>query len=652
MTSKNFRLLAALIPLTSFLPIASEAAPPPAAIAEPAPFPPLPNPAQLRWHEADQIMFIHWGMKTFHPSGNHMGSGEEDPKTFNPKNLDVAQWVRVAKESGFKGIVFTTKHHDGFCSWRTATTDHSVKSSPWKNGQGDVVRELADACHKAGIYFGLYVSIKDNHYEAKVSKDYEGYADYYYKQLEELSTNYGRVDEYWFDGYSADKVKVDYAKIAALIKKEQPHAVIYDSHTLAKYLPDRCLNWPGNHGGVSGDQEYVRQIPGAPKGTVGWYPNEPSLILQGNWFYVGGKAVGVETMKSYYMQSTARSVTPLMNIAPTPEGVIEEDAIAKLKKYKAWVDGIHASDLARLPGAKTTGSKARGDDKRFAPASATDGDAKSYYAPEDDARTATIEVTFDQPHKVGGFIMQEPIALGQRVKKYVVECRVDGKWVPVFAGKTIGHKRIVLEGSDQVPDLAFAEGDVGTDKDADKALKEATQKARGKTSFPVAEAVRLRILEAGAAPLISNFQIVGEIPENEKGWKVTSSTIETKGGEAKNAIDGDAGSLWHTHGKDGESGLPQSLTVDMGTVKTLKGFTYTPRQDGIAHGMVDQYTFEVSLDGKTWTKTTEGEFANLRAKPIEQSIPFKTTKARYFKFIAKHALEKNHAAIAEIGVIE
>ena len=476
----------------------------------PAPFPPLPGPAQLRWHEADQIMFIHWGMKTFHPSGNHMGSGEEDPKTFNPKNLDVAQWVRVAKESGFKGIVFTTKHHDGFCSWRTTTTKHSVASSPWKDGQGDVVRELADACHKEGIYFGLYVSLKDNHYEAAVSKNYDGYADYYYKQLEELSKNYGRVDEYWFDGFSSGKVKVDYAKIAELIKREQPHAVVYDSNTLAKYLPDRCLNWPGNHGGVPADQVYVRQIPGAPKGTAAWYPNEPSLILQGNWFHDGGRAVGVDTMKSYYMQSTARSVTPLMNVSPNAEGTIDADTITKLKAYKAWVDDIQSRDLARLPGAKTTGSDARAGSDSYAPARATDGDPKTYFAPKGDALTATLEVTFDKPRKVDGFIVQEPIALGARVQKYVLECRVDGKWTPVFAGKTIGHQRIVLEGYDKVPDLAFAEGDLGADKDADKALA-AAQKKPAKTTFPVADAVRLRILESAATPLISSFRIIGDV---------------------------------------------------------------------------------------------------------------------------------------------
>lgn len=480
--------------------------------APPAPFPPLPSPQQLHWHEAENIMFVHWGMKTFHPSGNHMGTGTEPVDSFNPTKLDLAQWAKVAKESGFKGIVFTTKHHDGFCSWQTETTPHSVKSTKWANGKGDIVRDLSAACRKEGLYFGIYVSIKDNYYQSKVSKSYEGYSDYYIKQIEELSKNYGKVDEYWFDGFGANHMKIDYEKIANIIRKEQPNAVVYDSGTLARYLPDRCLRWPGNHGGIPEDQVYVNQIPGAPAGTLAWYPSEPSLILQGNWFHHGQPAVGVETMKNYYMQSVARSVTPLMNVSPNAEGTIDADTITKLKAFKAWVDDIHARDITALKGTKTTGSNARGGDAQFAPACATDDDTKSYFAPEDGTHTATIEVKFDKPRKVDGFIVQEPIALGQRIRKFVIECQVDGKWRPVYAGKTIGHKRVILEGRNQIPDLSFAEGDLGENEDADKILKDAKQQKAGDTAiFPIAEAARIRILDSGAAPLISNFQIIGDI---------------------------------------------------------------------------------------------------------------------------------------------
>jgi alpha-L-fucosidase len=478
------------------------------AVLPPPPFGPTPSPAQLRWHKAEYLMFIHWGMKTFHPNGDHMGTGTEDPKTFNPAQLDTAQWAKVAKEAGFKGIIFTTKHHDGFCNWNTATTDHCVRSAPWKEGKGDVVKDLIEACRKAGIYFGFYVSLRDNHYEAAVSRNYAGYNDYYFRQVEELSKNYGMIDEYWFDGYAADNVKIDYARLATLIKTCQPEAVVYDSFTMAKYLPDRCLRWPGAHGGVGADQVYVNQLPGAPSGTLGWYPNEGSLILQGNWFHCGSPAVSVETMKEYYLQTVGHGVTPIMNVPPNQDGLIDADTVAKLREFKAWVDVLHTNDLARIEGVKVSDAGHRGGAAAFAAARAMDGNYDSYFATDDGVTTATIEVALPRARKINGFILQEYIPLGQRVEAYSIECRVDGAWQEVFAGNRIGYQRIILEGHTKAPQLAFAEGNLGSDKSADHVLKNAG--ADGKAKFPVADAVRLKIRKAAACPLINNFQIIGE----------------------------------------------------------------------------------------------------------------------------------------------
>ena len=251
MTSRPIRTLLASILLT-----ATATAETPAA---PAPFLPVPNPAQLRWHRAEYIMFAHFGMKTFYPSNDHLGDGNEDPARFNPVKYDANQWVAAAKAGGFKGIVLTTKHHDGFCNWRTDTTNHSVKSSPWKNGEGDIVRELAEACRKGGVYLGLYVSIIDKHFEKAGSPKHTAYGDFYFDQLKELSTRYGTIDEYWFDGFDAANLKMDYPKIGQMIAETQPEAVVYDSGMLVKTLPDRCLAWPGTHGGVGPDQDYRRK---------------------------------------------------------------------------------------------------------------------------------------------------------------------------------------------------------------------------------------------------------------------------------------------------------------------------------------------------------------------------------------------------------
>ena len=358
-------------------------------VPPPKPWGPVPGPAQLGWHEAEYRMFVHFGMKTFHPSGVHLGTGREDPKTFNPVRFDARQWVAAAKAGGFEGIVLTTKHHDGFCNWRTDTTDHCVRSSPWKNGKGDIVREVIEACHGAGLSFGLYVSILDKHYQAFGSEKYPDYSDYYIEQIRELSTRYGPVEEYWFDGYKAKDLEIDYEKIAGIIRREQPGAVVYDSGTLVKYLPDRCLRWPGRHGGVGPDPEYVREVEGVPR----WYPDEPSLILQGNWFHCGKPAVSVEKMQDYYLTSTGYGVTPLMNVSPNRDGLIDADTVEKLKAFKAWVDRIHGDDLAKKPGVRITADSVRGGaEEKYGPRNLVDGDYETYYAVDDGVTTAVIEV--------------------------------------------------------------------------------------------------------------------------------------------------------------------------------------------------------------------------------------------------------------------
>lgn len=446
--------------------------------APPAPFPPLPSQPQLNWHKAEYIMFAHFGMKTFYPSNDRMGNGKEDPAKFNPAKFDANQWVEAAKAGGFKGIVLTCKHHDGFCNWATETTMHSVSSSPWKDGKGDVVKELADACRKGGVYFGICMSIIDKHFENAGSPNHPDYASYYYDQIKELSTKYGRIDGFWFDGYNAKNLKSDYPKFSKLIAETQPDAVVYDSGVLVKSIPDRCLSWPHAQGGVKPDQDYRKLI----DGVMRWYPNEPSIILQGNWFHNGSPVSSLQTIQTEYLNSTGHSVTPLLNVSPNADGLIDEATVTRLKEFKAWVDQLHNNDLARQPGVKVTTDSHRGNSPKLAPANLTDGDYETYYATDDNVTTATIEIDLGGVREIDGFILQEYIPLGQRVDGYNIECRVNGAWTPVFAGKKIGYKRIILEGRSS----AVAK------------------------QFPAADAVRIRINKAHACPLINNIQIIGK----------------------------------------------------------------------------------------------------------------------------------------------
>lgn len=447
----------------------------------PEPFLPVPGEAQLKWHKAEYRMFIHFGMKTFYPSSDHKGDGKEDPARFNPVDFDANQWVAAARAGGFEGIVLTTKHHDGFCNWPTQTTEHSVRSAPWKNGQGDIVGELVEACHRGGITFGFYISIIDDNFALTGSDNYETYGEFYYDQLKEISTQYGPIDEYWFDGFKAKGLKMDYRKIAEMIRQEQPDAVVYDSGTMVDYLPNRSLAWPGRHGGLEPDQSYRVQR----KGRLIWYPNEPSLMLQGNWFHNGEPMKDLEQIKDYYLTTTGYGVTPLMNLSPNQNGLIDEASVEGLKVFRAWVDALHANDLTRGGEVSISADHVRGQDPTYAAAMVADGDFETYHATDDAVRTSSIEVDLGGVQEIDGFILQEYIPLGQRVEAYSIECMVDGQWAEVFAGKTIGYKRIILEGQASAENM----------------------------SFPATSKVRLNIESALACPLISTFQVVGAMED-------------------------------------------------------------------------------------------------------------------------------------------
>ncbi|MEA1876849.1 MAG: alpha-L-fucosidase [Bacteroidota bacterium] len=453
------------------------------SVSDPEPFLPVPNQAQLNWHKAEYIMFIHFGMKTFYPSSDHMGYGKEDPEQFNPINFDAMQWVNAAKAGGFKGIVLTTKHHDGFCNWQTETTDHCVSSSLWKDGKGDIIKELIEACRKGGVYFGIYVSILDKHYELAGSDLYDNYGDYYYAQLKELSTQYGPIDEYWFDGYKADELKIDYSKIADLIRETQPNAVVYESGTMAEFLPDRSLAWPGRHGGLSPDQNYRQSI----DSVLRWYPSEPSIILQGNWFHNNTPVVSLEKIQDYYLSSVGYGVTPLMNISPNTEGLIDGATVERLKEFKAWVDKLHDNDLTKSGIVDITADSYRRKAGKFSPKMAIDGNYETYYATNDSVKNAVIEINLESVQEIDGFIIQEYIPLGQRVNGYSIECRIDGNWVGVFSGSMIGYKRIILEGRASASDI----------------------------KFPASDGVRLKINQALTCPLISTIQVVGDMKDQD-----------------------------------------------------------------------------------------------------------------------------------------
>jgi alpha-L-fucosidase len=398
---------------------------------------PKPTPQQLAWQEAELTMFLHFGINTF--TDREWGDGKEDPRLFNPSQLDASQWVHIAKEAGFKFMILTAKHHDGFCLWPSRCTDHSVKHSPWKRGKGDVVREFADACHSAGMKLGLYLSPWDRH-EPRYG-DSPAYNQFFMHQLTELLTGYGDVAEVWFDGACGEgpngkKQEYDWPGYYALIRKLQPHALIAVSG------PD--IRWVGNEDGFARETEWSIQNPN-PAMHPGvrekvWYPAECDVSIRPGWFWhpaEDGKVKSLQHLLDIYYKSVGRNSVLLLNVPPDKRGLIAEPDGRRLQEFRNDLDRSFAEDLAA--GRRVSASSARAD----APAAAVvDGRRDTFWAAGDGVTSASLEVDLGRRVTFNVAMVQEQIALSQRVESYRVEAWSDGGWQPLSKGTTVGHKKL------------------------------------------------------------------------------------------------------------------------------------------------------------------------------------------------------------------
>ena len=635
-----------------------------AEVAPPAPYGPLPTAAQVKHAERAFYAFCHFTVDAF--TDREWGLGTESESIFNPKQFDANQIVGAVKAAGMKGLILTCKHHDGFCLWPSKTTEHDVASSPYKNGKGDIVREVSTACRKAGIDFGVYLSPWDRNHPTYGKPEYIAV---YREQMKELLTQYGPVFEVWMDGANGGtgyyrgkvgpeefkgalenrqidrKVYYDWQNTWALMRKYQPGAVLFSD-----VGPD--LRWCGNESGYALDPCWQTFTPHSRDGKgepmIGftvyqeaehghrdgklWMPAEVDVSIRPGWFWhehENGRVRSPANLMQIYMQSIGRGATFNLNCPPDRRGLLHENDVESLRQFGEHLRATFGKNLA--DGAKLTASNVRGGDAKYGPKKLLDDDVWSAWVTDDDAKTPEVILDLKGAKTFNMIRLREDIRLGQRVDGVAVDVFTGGAWKEIAKAQSIGSCRL------------------------------------WRVSMTTADKVRIRVTAAAACPALSDFGLFLEpefdtwippVGANPKAvakakWKVLSVSAENAGGgNARHAIDGDAGTIWHTHLDGGESGLPQEIAVDMGQEKTIKGFTYLPRQDHVVHGMVDQYAFMISTDGKDWKQVAEGEFGNLRANPVEQTVSFAPAKARYFKFVARHAVEKNHAVVAELGVVE
>ena len=404
--------------------------------AQIAPCGPLPDANQLRWQDMEMYAFIHYSLNTY--TDQEWGFGNENPKLFNPSSLDCRQWARVCKQSGMRGIIFTAKHHCGFCMWPSAYTEYSVKNSPWKDGKGDVVRELAEACREEGLEFAVYLSPWDRNHPEYGRPEY---VTYFRNQLRELLTNYGDIFEVWFDGANGgdgwygganETRKIDrttyyeWPETYKMIRELQPKCLIWNDGS------DRGdLRWVGTEAGNVGETNWSLlyhdgEVPyqmlhyGVEQGDV-WCPGETNTSIRPGWFYHDAENEHVKSLSKLmdtYYKSVGRNSTLLLNFPIAPNGRIHPNDSLRGIAFKKMIDEVFVK------------GKVVSKMKQSGPSTILD---------------------FGKPTSINRFLAEEDIAQGQRVRKFSLEAEVDGKWLPLKDAlvdegdglTTIGHRRII-----------------------------------------------------------------------------------------------------------------------------------------------------------------------------------------------------------------
>lgn len=407
-----------------------------------------PHQRQLAWQRRAVTAFLHFGINTF--TDREWGDGRESPALFNPTSFDAHQWMRALSAAGVQLVILTAKHHDGFCLWPSAYTTHSVKYSPWRDGRGDVVKEVGEAARAAGIRFGIYLSPWDRHEPSY--GDSPRYNDYFVNQLRELLTNYGAIDEVWFDGAKGEGVPQvhDWPRYYRTVRELQPQAVI------AVKGPD--VRWVGTESGYGRETEWSvvatdsaddalaragvwlpivnEQAPDlgsreqlAHARALFWYPAEVDVSIRPGWFYHAAEDARVKSVQSLvdiYYASVGRNAALLLNVPPDRRGLIADPDVRSLRGFGDALRATFTHNLARGAGGTLT-----------------DGNDETYWrAPRGDS-IVTITLDLKQPRRFGVLLLQEHIRTGQRVEEFAFDVRERGRWRTIARGTTIGYKRLL-----------------------------------------------------------------------------------------------------------------------------------------------------------------------------------------------------------------
>lgn len=358
-----------------------------------------PSPQQLAWQELEIGVLIHFGPNTF--MDVEWGDGTADPSVFDPKQLDADQWVRAAKAAGARYLILVAKHHDGFCLWPSRHTDYSVRRSPWKEGKGDVVREVEQACRRHGLGFGIYLSPWDRH-DPRYA-DNKKYDDYYVAQLTELATQYGPLVEFWLDGAGSEGHVYDFVRYVRTMRTYQPNALLFAS---VDFMPYGDIRWVGNEDGFAQEENW-NVIDSY--GLLRWRPAEADTPLRhGHWFWhpnAEHRLKSLEALMDTYHKTVGRGAQLVLGLAPDRRGLLPEVDVKRLEEFGAELRRIYGQPIAIGP--------------------------------------HTL-LQIPPGKRVDRVVLAEDLTHGQMVRRFRVEARVGTAWKEVARGTTIGNKRILI----------------------------------------------------------------------------------------------------------------------------------------------------------------------------------------------------------------
>ncbi len=622
-----------------------------------------PTKRQMDYLRTEYICFVHWGPNAF--SRREWGTGMEDNALFNPPEADTDQWCRTVRAAGMRMVVITAKHHDGYCLWQTRYTDHSIAGSPWQNGKGDVLRNLAKSCKKYGLKMGVYLSPADLHQIEAADGLYgngskysmrtiprpiagrpfndmrtfrfkvDDYNEYFLNQLFELLTEYGPIHEVWFDGAHPKRKGgqvYTYSYWYELIRELAPEAVIFGKG------PD--VRWCGNEAGRTRKSEWnVIPLPTHP-GECKWpdlrgedlggdkkllnakylyyLPAEVDTSIRRGWFYRDDTKQRVRPeaeVFDIYERSIGGNTTLILNVPPNREGRFSNRDVASLTTSGKRIRDTYGNDLAENAKCETPG--------------VLDENPATGWHPSE--KSGSLIITLPGLSKINRFLLQEDIERhGQRVKKHALDAWIDDSWLEVASGSTVGYKKIMRFNTVE------------------------TQK------------LRLRIIDSRLPPVINKVSVHYSKPVTitqkklptvpVKNWRVLSvSSVQSDKWAAEKAFDGNSHTFWHTSWENPIPKHPHHLAIDMGKTRTITGFTYLPRQDRrVPDSMIEDWRFEVSNDGKIWKPAASGSFGNIVNDPSLRIEHLKNPlTCRYFKLISLSGAQgKPYAGAAEIQILK